>query len=220
MQPATHVASYPLQQSANSNSQPPRLRLASRQGGRLRSQLISSNNLPQNERWHLPRILLSNARSLRYKIDELSVILEHNNIDIGCVTESWLGNDVPDEAVTIGGYKCYRHDRSDGRKGGGVACYVGTSFPCTRLYSLETADLESIWLLVRRPRMPRPVSHIAIGVIYHPPGAPSWSMSQHITNAMDTIISQHPYAGIVILGDFNTMDARSIRSYPLKQVVG
>jgi hypothetical protein len=112
-------------------------------------------------------------------------------------------------------YACYRHDRLDGRKGGGVVCYVDTKFPCSRLSSLETDELESIWLLVRRPVMPRQVSHVAIGVIYHPTGAPSGPMLHNIVNAIDTIISQHPHTGIMIAGDFNAMDDRLLRSYPL-----
>ena len=114
---------------------------------------------------------------------------------------------------------CYRHDRADGRRCGGVVCYISTRWQCTRLHLLETSDLESIWLLLRRPVMPRQVSHIIIGAIYHPPGAPSGPMAHRIIMAVDTIISQHPHAGVVIVGDFNTLDDRSIRSYPLKQIV-
>lgn len=158
-------------------------------------------------------------RSLRYKVDELTAILEINQIDIGCITESWLDENITTNSIDITNYTCYRHDRADGRKGGGVVCYISTQWPCTRLQLLETPDLESIWLLLRRPVMPRQVSHIAIGAIYHPPGAPSGPMVHHITTAVDTIISQHPHAGVAIVGDFNKLDDRLIRSYPLKQIV-
>ena len=66
-------------------------------------------------------------------------------INIGCVTESWLDTSIATEAVDIDGYTCYRRDRSDGHKGGGVACYVDANWPCTGLQSFETADLESIY---------------------------------------------------------------------------
>jgi hypothetical protein len=172
-----------------------------------------------NNRWHLPRIYLTNVRSLRYKVDELTAVLETNNIEIGCITESWLDENIATDSIDITNYTCYRHDRADGRRGGGVVCYINNQWPCTRLQSLETPESESVWLLLRRPVMPRQVSHIAIGAIYHPPGAPSGAMVHHIISAVDTIISQHPHAGVVIVGDFNTLDDRSIRSYPLKQVV-
>jgi len=44
-------------------------------------------------------------------------------------------------------------------------------------------------------------------------------MVHHIITAVDRIISQHPHAGVVIVGDVNTLDDQSIRSYPLKQLV-
>jgi hypothetical protein len=123
------------------------------------------------------------------------------------------------ESISIVNYICYRHDRADGRRAGGIACYVSTQWPCTRLQSLEAPDLESIWLLLRRPVMPRMVSHIAVGAIYPPPGAPSGPMVHHIITAVDTIISQYPHVGVMIIGDFNALDDRSIISYPLKQTV-
>jgi len=170
-------------------------------------------------RWQLPQFCLANVRSLRYKIDELSAVFQVNKINIGCVTESWLDNNIATEAVDINGFTCYRRDRSDGRKAGGVVCYVYAKWPCVRLQSLELADLETIWLMARRPTMPRKISHIAIGVIYHPPDAGSGPMTSHIINSIDSILQQHPYAGVMLLGDFNTLNDKSLRAYPLKQLV-
>ena len=48
-----------------------------------------------NNRWQLPRIYLTNVRSLRYEVDELTAVLETNQIDIGCITESWLDENIP-----------------------------------------------------------------------------------------------------------------------------
>ena len=45
-------------------------------------------------------------------------------------------------------------------------------------------------------------------------------MARHrIYPAVDRIIPQHPLAGIIILGDFNALDDKFIRAYPLKQIV-
>jgi hypothetical protein len=172
-----------------------------------------------HSRWQLPQLCLTNIRSLRYKIDELSAVFQVNEVNVGCITESWLDNNIATEAVDIDGFTCHRRDRSDGRKAGGVVCYVGVNWPCVRLQSLEVADLESIWLMLRRPVMPRKVSHIIIGVIYHPPDAVSGPMTSHITNCIDSILQQHPHAGVMLLGDFNTLNDKSLRAYPLKQLV-
>ena len=144
----------------------------------------------------MPSIYLTNVRSLRYKVDEVAAVLENNQINIGCFVESWLDENIGTESIDVTNYTCYRHDRADGRKGGGVVCYVSNQWPCTRLQFLETPEFESIWLLLRRPVMPRQIYHIAIGAIYHPPGAPSRTMVHHIISAVDTIISQHPHAGV------------------------
>ena len=113
--------------------------------------------------WTLPRLLLANIRSLRHKTDELAVIMEINNIDICCTTESWLTKDTPTETVDIDGYVCCRRDRADGRQGGGVVVYVREDQPFTLLQPVDDSDdVESLWLLYRQPRMPRSRSHIII----------------------------------------------------------
>jgi len=73
-------------------------------------------------------------------------------------------------------------------------------------------------LLLRRP-MPRNVSHIAIGVVYHPPDAASSPMSAYILDCVDSIRRLHPSAGVIVLGDFNSLHDGPVRDYPLKQIV-
>ena len=177
--------------------------------------------LSKNTTFQMPNFLLTNVRSLRYKIDELECVINNNFVNICCVTESWLNESISTESINIAGFVCHKHDRESGHKGGGVVCYVDEDWPCTRLQSLETDDIETLWLLVCKPRMPRYVSHIVICVVYHPPGNGNDGaiMCQHIVNGIDSITQQHPYAGIVILGDFNHMTDQQIRSYPLKQLV-
>jgi hypothetical protein len=166
----------------------------------------------KTNRWQLPRFCLANTRSLRYKVDELAAVFQINSVSVGCVTESWLDMNIQTEAVDIGGYTCYRRDRSDGRKAGGVVCYVSVDWQSIRLQSLETTDLESMWLLIRQPTMPRQVSHIAIGVVYHPPDASNGPMTDHIITSIDNILQQHPYAGVVVLGDFNGLNDKFLRT--------
>ncbi|RWS20514.1 hypothetical protein B4U80_04177 [Leptotrombidium deliense] len=57
-------------------------------------------------------------RSLLNKIDEVANLLHDCDIDVLCVTESWLNDDVLDTEVSIAGYKHYRCDRLQ-RGGGG-----------------------------------------------------------------------------------------------------
>ena len=68
--------------------------------------------------------MLTNIRSLRYEVDELSTVIENNGVDVCCVTESWLDDNIPTVAVDIAGFNCYRRDRINVKTGGGVVCYI------------------------------------------------------------------------------------------------
>ena len=68
----------------------------------------------------------------------------------------------------------------------------------------------------RRPLMPREISHILIGAVYHPPKADNRLMLDHLISSMDTISRQHPQTGIILLGDFNQLPEGQLRTYPLK----
>ena len=94
-------------------------------------------------RLHLPHFMLTNTRSLRYKVDELSAVIESNEVEVCCVTETWLNDSIPTETVNMAGFTCHRRDRLNDQTGGGVACYVKNNWPCDRLHSLEQYDLET-----------------------------------------------------------------------------
>mgnify|MGYP003391409124 FL=1 len=61
-----------------------------------------------------------NARGVRYKKDELFHFLEHHNIDVCLLCETWLNNNT---SIKNQNFYCYRSDRQQGR-GGGVAILI------------------------------------------------------------------------------------------------
>jgi len=152
-------------------------------------------------------------------VDELSVVLTNNDIDICGVVETWLKPNIPTESLDIDGYVLHRRDRSDGRECGGVAAYVRNNLQCVRLNDLETPLLETLWLLYRCNRMPRSVSHLLIGIIYHPPDAINRIMTNHLLESIDNVVRCHPSAGVMLIGDFNRMYDSALREYPMKQTV-
>ena len=93
--------------------------------------------------------------------------IDDNEVDIACVTETWLSDEVPHCVTDIDGYTCERRDRVD-RRGGGVLTYIRNSIPYHRLSILECDEVESLWLLSRDKCTPRNLSHILVGVVYHP----------------------------------------------------
>ena len=171
-------------------------------------------------KWEFPSILLTNARSISNKLDDLQVVAENNGVDIMCITESWLNDDIPDDPLCIPHFiGPFRNDRKE-RLGGGVLVYVKNSIKVNHCAELQSNDHESIWVTLHPNKLPRSVSSIAIGVIYHPPGANNYNLYNHICHSVDTILKKHPNAGIVILGDFNSFKENSMRNlYDLKQIV-
>ena len=168
---------------------------------------------------HLPVFLLVNMRSMLSKLDELYAVINDNNVDVVCITESWIKPSVPDDILQISGYTCYRRDRQDGRRGGGVVCYVREGLFCTHLDSFMSPEVESLWFLYRGNRMPRDLSHVVIGVVYHPPNSSSSVTVSHIVECLDDITRKCAAAGVVVLGDFNNMRDSGILSFPLRQIV-
>jgi len=97
-----------------------------------------------------------------HKVDEMQAVYQNNSVDIACITETRLRDDVPTEVVNISGYVIHRGDR-----GGGVAVFVRqdpkpAQKSQDRLTAIETTNIECVWLLYRRPRMPRQLSHVAV----------------------------------------------------------
>ena len=43
--------------------------------------------------------------------------------------------------------------------------------------------------------MPRAVSHVVVGAVYHPPSADDRAMTSHILDCLDTVARDHPHAG-------------------------
>ena len=74
---------------------------------------------------------LLNTRSVRSKLTDFHLLLASNNLDSFTVAELWLTSDDLTATDKLTGisyvelladlpYTCYRTDRADGRKGGGV----------------------------------------------------------------------------------------------------
>ena len=116
----------------------------------------------------LPSLFLSNSRSLVNKIDELSETVFSLSVDIVVITETWLSPNVNNSAINLNGFSTFRHDRQDGRRGGGVCIYVNDRIPVVHLKKLSHPEVESLWLLIKPSRLPRGFNSIILAAIYHP----------------------------------------------------
>ena len=182
--------------------------------------VIAINSSSKVKTSSLPSLFVSNSRSLRSKIDELACTVATYSVDVVAITETWLSDDVPSSAVELRGYSMIRHDRSDGRRGGGVCVYVKDLLPLTPLNHLSDPNFETLWLLLKPQRLPCGLNSIILGVIYHPPGNNDTDLQAHVTENLDSILSSHPNSGIILTGDFNEFRHRRLcSSFNLKQIV-
>ena len=85
-----------------------------------------------------------NSITSRCRLDELSYFLSLNHIDIICLSETKLDDQVHPSLFTLDDF----HDpltRHRDRNGGGVAIYVRNNIAAKRLPNLELDGLEWIW---------------------------------------------------------------------------
>ena len=81
---------------------------------------------------YLSTILCSNVRACVNKIDDLLLSAKTQQLDILCITETWLNEDISDDIVSLPNYSLMRDDRLS-RRGGGVAIWLSNNLAFTQL---------------------------------------------------------------------------------------
>ncbi len=181
-----------------------------------------ANLVPVNcIKWDIPTVINTNIRgALSCKLDEIYSTAQKYSADIACVTETWCRESVPDAALQIPGYTNVRRDRQDGRQHGGIMMYVRDSTPFQHWEDLNVTTLEAIWVTIHMNCLPRGISNITIGLIYHPPGSQDLPMLNHIIASIDHIRRRYPETGVILCGDVNHLrDTRLKNDLQLKQLV-
>ena len=138
--------------------------------------------------------------SLASKIDELREVSKQIDVDLICITESWLQNHIHDNVVEISGYNIVRRDRYQGEHGG-VCVYVKNAIKYDILSELVSNDFEAIWLKLKPLRLPRGISCIILWNLYHPPKGNDQDLINYLYEALTTIEARFTNCGIIILGD-------------------
>ena len=100
--------------------------------------------------------------------------------------------------------------------------YVKESIPYSVLKDLEDERdvLEVLWVKLRPTRLPRGVSNIVIGVVYHPSNAVNSTMLEYLSKCLGDLESRYPNCGFFVLSDLNKLnDTRLKSNFNLKQIV-
>ena len=108
--------------------------------------LDKSVNINNNR--SLPSVMLVNARSLFNKSNELEIVAKMQEIDVVCITETWLKDKIPNEAIDCLGMNLCRLDRTN-EAGGGVAVFINNTIPFKIREDLISKSFECIWVTIR-----------------------------------------------------------------------
>ena len=149
------------------------------------------------------RIWSINARKLLRRRAELEARLLNAGVDIICVQETWLSDDV--ESVTLSGYTLIgRLDRAMGpKKGyGGIAIFVRNSLSSIAVLEYSETS-ERMWCVLHTH-----IGALLLGNWYRPPDDDGRSM-----NALDDEIQRlrTEVVGIILVGDANVHHKRWLR---------
>ena len=169
----------------------------------LPSTLLPTSTRPLNVTCaNYPDILLSNARSIFPKFDELSILVSTLRPDIIAITESWLHKDIPNNLLALNNYVFCRVDRQE-RIGGGVCLWVHERFPSLPVPCVTvptTVELLIIKIVSLR---------LLFSVIYIPPSLTSSEkkdVADFLIHTFDKQLLICPEFKIVLCGDLNTFD--------------
>lgn len=136
-----------------------------------------------------------NARSLLNCFDEVKLLILKNEVDILCVSETWLSSDMPDRFVSIGGFNIFRTDNG---RASGTCIYVRDNLFSTRLdFNLTPCEgVEETWVQVQCRKLPS----FIIGVIYRHPNS-SFETFRYVSDVFHKALSKGKT--LFILGDLN-----------------
>ena len=134
--------------------------------------------------------------------DELSY-LPLNNIDVLCISETNLNTSHTNDSIKLPNFHStpVRHDRQDGRTGGGSLIYIKESLAYSTLPDIDNLfshNIDSTWIKIKT----KSKQHIIIGSIYRPPKANNVASFFESLEAALTHRSLKT-SSIVLLGDYN-----------------
>ena len=171
---------------------------------------------------HYSRQFLLSLRfwwKLAPKIDELRVSITNSNVDVVCITETWLKEHIEDHVVSVAGYHIASKDRKSIEHG--IVCtYVRDSIRLKTLDYLMNDYFEVLWLQLYPKRLPRGISSIIVGTVYNPPSANDALMLGYLSDSLSQIEANYPECGLILTGDFNKLNtSRILYAFNIKQIV-
>ena len=94
-----------------------------------------------------------NVQSLLCRKNDIETLLSEKDIDILCLTETWLTSNIADVLIDIPEYRIYRCDKG---RGGGCCIYVKNylTVKICKLNMTRIEGLEEVWLSMQCRKLP------------------------------------------------------------------
>ncbi len=138
-----------------------------------------------------------NVRSLVApgRLEELKFFVSTNDIDVLCLTETWLKPKHANSILELPGFQ--PPDRCDRpvKRGGGVAIYVRNGLAISPIKIFNNVDIECLAVQIDLPKRKK----LLVFAVYRPPDQDVCAF----LDALDTAISPHLHRNICLVGDFN-----------------
>ena len=146
-----------------------------------------------------------NAQGLTTKFPQLLALVDEENPDIICISETWCDSTVLDSEFSLPEYMLFRRDRhiTDFPNGmytnaarGGVCILVKNTINCT-LSSINDHNTESLWLNISSS-----IGSLLLGVCYRP----ELAGNTYVENLCKCFNDLPHTTDAIIVGDFNFRD--------------
>ena len=137
-----------------------------------------------------------NVRSLTAHLDQVNLLLLREQLDVLCLSETWLTEIIDTSALLLPGYTICRRDRKTKKIGGGVAILYRNNLKAGQLrVPADDTAVEALWMQISSR------STIIVGAVYRPPSGPT-------APAIDCLHSQLAHVLVrarptYLLGDVN-----------------
>ena len=140
-------------------------------------------------------ITFANVRGLRRNLASVEHYLTTSLPNLLLLSETKLDRDSFSSNLNVSNYNFFHNFRLNG----GVCAYINISNPVTHLVNLESPNYDVLWLKICLP-----TTTIILCFCYCSPNGTDFPVFfQYLTTSHETVISSHPNAEVLYLGDFN-----------------
>ena len=190
--------------------------ISSRRGKKSRQKsLYSHRNLSRvnvigqgpSKSKQIPQCLVLNARSI-VKPDAYPALyaeLKSNNIDVCCISETWLNPTITISLICPPEFCIIRKDRL-GARGGGVAILCRKDWRMQKIPNMNN-PFECLWVKITTEN-----SSFNVAAVYHPPDHTynADDLIEFLMDSCEQLLSKNPNTKIIITGDINRLNIRDL----------